>query len=162
MTIRAATAGDIDAIAAIWNPAIRTGLATFNSVEKSPQDVQNLLKSCASAGHAFLVYEDAGTVIGFAFYTQFRGGKGYAHTMEHTIYIAPDAKGRGVGRALMSAIETHARDGGAHSIFAGVCAENSDGIAFHEACGYATIAHLPQVGRKFNRWLDLVLLQKHL
>jgi len=162
LTIRAANLNDLEAIAAIWNPAIRDSLATFNSVEKTPQDLKDLHTTCTAQDHAFLVYEADGEVIGFAYYAQFRGGKGYAHTLEHTIYVAPTANGQGVGRALMSSLETHARDRGAHSIFAGVCAENPEGIAFHKACGYDAIARLPQVGRKFNRWLDLVLLQKHL
>jgi phosphinothricin acetyltransferase len=80
--------------------------------------------------------------------------------MEHTIVLGPQARGRGLGRALMTAIEDHARQRGAHSIFAGVSAENPDGRRFHLAMGYSEIATLPAVGHKFGRWIDLHLLQK--
>jgi phosphinothricin acetyltransferase len=100
--------------------------------------------------------------VGFASYAQFRGGVGYRHTMEHTIILGPAARGRGLGRALMTAIEDHARAGGTHSLFAGVSAGNPEGRAFHAAMGFAETAVLPQVGYKFGRWLDLVLMQKFL
>ena len=111
-------------------------------------------------GHAFLVAELDGMVRGFASYGQFRAGIGYARTMEHTVILAPDAGGNGLGRALVTAIEDHARAGGAHSIFAGVSGENEAGRAFHAALGYQTVAILPQVGFKFGRWMDLHLMQK--
>ena len=103
-----------------------------------------------------------GEVIGFATYFQFRGGLGYGHTMEHSILLHPELRGRGAGRALMAAIENHARAAGVHTMFAGVSSENPSGVAFHEAIGFARVAVLPEVGRKFGRWIDLVLLQKHL
>ncbi len=161
MRVRTAEVRDIPAILAIWNPAIRDSLATFNHVEKSNSDIATMLAEKETSGHAFLVAEAEG-ILGFAYYGQFRGGAGYAHTMEHTIYVVPEAMGWGVGKALMAAVEDHARSGGAHLIFAGVSADNPDGIAFHKRLGYVKAAHLPEVGRKFGQWRDLVLLQKHL
>ncbi|MFC2966680.1 GNAT family N-acetyltransferase [Acidimangrovimonas pyrenivorans] len=160
--IRPATPADCPAIAAIWNPIIRDTLVTFNAVEKSPADLETLIAEKAAASHAFLVAEDDGGLLGFASYGQFRGGIGYARTMEHTVILGPDARGRGVGRALMTAIEDHARAGGAHSIFAGVSAANPAGRAFHAAIGYREAAILREVGYKFGQWLDLVLMQKML
>ncbi len=162
MTVRPATPADADAIAAIWNPVIRDTLVTFNAVEKTPADIERLIAERAAAGHAFLVAEDAGQVLGFATYAQFRGGIGYARTMEHTVILAPGAQGRGHGRALMAAVEDHARAGGAHMIFAGVSSGNPAGVAFHAALGYREVAVLREVGWKFGRWLDLHLMQKRL
>lgn len=159
--IREATIADGASIAAIWNPVIRDSLATFNSLEKTPEDVAALITARHSDGHAFFVADEGG-IIGFATYAQFRGGVGYAHTMEHTVIMAQAARGRGVGRALMLAVEGHARAAGAHSMFAGVSAENAGAVRFHAALGYETVATLPEVGRKFDRWLDLVLMQKRL
>ena len=157
--IRHATSDDIPAILAIWNPVIRDTMVTFNSAEKSVDDMQAMLTEKARHGFAFLVADD-GCVQGFATYGQFRGGVGYARTMEHTIILGRGARGRGLGRALMGAIEDHARAGGAHAIFAGVSAGNPEGRAFHAALGYAEAAVLAEVGWKFGRYWDLVLMQK--
>ena len=102
------------------------------------------------------------TILGFATFSQFRGGIGYARTMEHTIILAPTASGQGTGRALMDRIEDHARSAGAHSLFAGVSAENPAGRRFHSRMGYAEVAVLQRVGFKFGRTMDLVLMQKFL
>ncbi|MFM1862355.1 MAG: hypothetical protein RLZ26_877 [Pseudomonadota bacterium] len=160
--IRAAREGDAGAIGAIWNPIIRDTLVTFNPVEKTVDDIVRLIAERGAAGHGFLVAEEAEGIAGFASYGQFRAGAGYRGTMEHTIVLAPMARGRGIGRALMGALEDHARDRGARSMFAGVSGENPAGRAFHARLGYAEVAVLPAVGFKFGRWLDLVLMQKFL
>lgn len=160
MTIRPAEPRDAEAVADIWNAVIRDTAATFTTLEKTPDGLRADFAAKRAEGKAFLVSELDGAVAGFATYFQFRGGPGYRHTMEHTVILSPRAWGRGIGRALMVAIEDHARAGGAHSLFAGVSAENPAGIGFHAAIGYREIARLPQVGRKFDRWMDLVLMQK--
>ncbi len=158
--IRDATAADAAAVAALWNHYIRDTLVTFNWAEKSPDEVAGLMAARQAAGQAFLVAEDAGGLAGFVTYAQFRGGVGYAHTMEHTILLAPAARGRGVGRALMAAAEAHARAAGVHSLFGGVSGANPEGRAFHRAVGFEEVAVLREVGRKWDRWLDLHLMQK--
>lgn len=155
--IRTARPADAPAIAAIWNHIIRDTVATFTTEEKQPSAITG-----AMASQPYWVAEDAGTVVGFATYFQFRGGPGYVHTMEHSVHITPSAQGRGLGRDLMAALEDHARKAGVHSLFAGISGENSAGLAFHSALGYAHTARLPGVGRKFDRWHDLVLMQKFL
>lgn len=162
MIVRPAEVEDADAIAAIWNPMIRDTAVTFNSVEKSASDISDLIRVRKLDGHGFWVGFDEEEVAGFATYAQFRGGVGYAHTMEHTIILAPKAHGRGLGRRLMQVLEDHARSAGAHSMFAGVSSGNPDGVAFHAALGYAEIVTLKQVGYKFGRWFDLHLMQKFL
>ncbi|AKS46758.1 phosphinothricin acetyltransferase [Octadecabacter temperatus] len=158
MIIRGATQHDSAAIAAFWNPQIRETVVTFNSVEKSPEEVAQMI----AERPCFLVVEIGGTVLGFATYDQFRGGIGYAHTMEHTVILAPEASGQGAGRALMKVLMDHARAADTHVLVAGVCAENATGVAFHSALGFEKVAVLPEVGRKFDRWMDLVLMQKRL
>lgn len=157
MTIRRATATDADAITNIWNHYIRNSTATFNSRDKMAGD---LATAIANPETPFFVSTEDGNVTGFATYSDFRKGIGYAKTKEHTINLAPDIKGRGTGRALLQTIESHAKTQGIHSLFAGVSAENTIGIAFHRACGYREVARLMQVGWKFDRWHDLVLMQK--
>lgn len=160
--IRLAGAWDAEDIAGIWNPVIRDSTITFNAVEKDPDALVRFLTGRADAGHATFVAEEEAGVVGFATYGQFRGGVGYARTMEHTVMLAEAARGQGLGRALMAAVEGHARDQRAHSMIAGVSGTNAGGIGFHAALGYVEVARVPEVGWKNETWLDLVLMQKML
>jgi len=160
--IRDATPADAPGIAAIWNPVIRDTAITFNAAEKTDADIAQMITDRQQEGHAFLVAETGQRIAGFATYAQFRGGVGYARTMEHTILLAPDAQGAGLGRALMTALESHARAAGAISLFAGVSAENPAGRAFHARIGFTEVAILQRVGFKFGREMDLILMQKFL
>jgi phosphinothricin acetyltransferase len=155
--IRPARPEDADGIAAIWNAIIRDTALTFTTAEKDPAAI-----AAAMPVQPYFVAHTAGQVAGFVTYFQFRGGPGYAHTMEHSIHIAEGFRGAGLGRALMAVCEDHARGAGVHSLFAGVGGENPDGVAFHAALGYTEVARLREVGRKFGRWHDLVLMQKFL
>ncbi|WP_439155661.1 GNAT family N-acetyltransferase [Yoonia sp.] len=154
--IRPACRDDAPAIAAIWNHAIRETTITFNPVEKTASEVADLTEN------ACLIWEDHDRLLGFARYFQFRGGAGYRHTAEHTIMLADTAQARGGGRALMAALCADARDAGMHTMFAGCSAENPGAVRFHAALGFVTVATLPEVGFKFGRWIDLVLMQKRL
>ncbi|MBV7393844.1 GNAT family N-acetyltransferase [Mameliella sediminis] len=155
--VRSAVPEDAQAICAIWNAVIETSAATFTTQLKT---VEGIRGDIAARGDAFQVAEDAGALLGFATYFQFRGGPGYRFTMEHSIQLAPGARGRGAGRALMARLEEVARQADVHSLWAGVSGENPDGIAFHARLGFVEVARLPQVGHKFGRWMDLVLMQK--
>ena len=155
--IRAARAEDAAILAAIWNPWIRETAVTFNAIEKTEADMQAMI----AERDCFLVYINNG-LQGFATYSQFRGGIGYATCMEHTVILSPEARGRGVGRALLAAVEAHARAAGAHQMIAGVSGENPQGRAFHAAMGYHEVALIREAGFKFGRFMDLVLMQKFL
>lgn len=157
--IRPARPGDAAAIASIWNPYIRDTAVTFTTAEKTVPGLQALIEERAGAG-AFLVAETRDGLQGFATYGQFRAGPGYARSLEHSILLAPGARGQGLGRALIAGIEASARDQGGHVLIGGVSAENPDGAAFHAAMGFTLAARLPQVGWKFGRFLDLLLYQK--
>ena len=155
--IRAARAEDAAILAAIWNPWIRETAVTFNAIEKTEADMQAMI----AERDCFLVYINNG-LQGFATYSQFRSGIGYATCMEHTVILSPEARGRGVGRALLVAVEVDARVAGAHQMIAGVSGENPQGRAFHAAMGYHEVALIREAGFKFGRFMDLVLMQKFL
>jgi len=159
VSVRPARESDAAAIAAIWNPVIRDTAVTFTTLEKTRE---GLRADIAARGPCFLVAEAGGRVAGFATCFQFRGGPGYARTLEHSVILAPAARGYGLGRALMAALEEAARARGAHALWAGISGENPAGVAFHAAIGFAHVARLPEVGFKFGRWMDLVLMRKPL
>ncbi len=160
MQIRAASRADAGAIVEIWNPVIRDTTVTFNSVEKSVDDVVDLISERRRDGREFYVAQSDSELLGFATYGQFRAGVGYAFAMEHTIILGPNARGKGIGRALLTAIESHAREAGAHSMIGGISGENLDAQAFHARMGYPEVGRVPEAGRKFGRWIDIVFMQK--
>ena len=158
MIVRPARDEDVAQLACIQNPVIRDTAITFNPQERSEEDYRAAIRTMP----CFLVAEENGEVLGFVSYDQFRKGKGYARTAEHTIVLADEARGRGVGRALMQAAEEHAREAGIGSLWAGVSGENPDAVQFHARLGYEEVVRLPKVGFKFGRWMDLVLMRKWL
>lgn len=153
--IRPARPGDAQGIAKIWNPIIRDTTVTFTSVEIDPD-----VLAAEITAHPYIVAEIGGQISGVVTYGAFRSGPGYARSKEHSIHVAPGARGSGVGRALLRACEDHARAAGVHTMIAGISGENPGGVAFHTALGYREAARLPQVGHKFGRWHDLILMQK--
>ena len=155
MKIRPATIDDAPAITAIWNHYIEN-TTTFNPILKTNTDIARAIKS-----RTYLVCE-TDKVLGFATYGAFRAGLGYASTAEHSIWFAPNAKGTGGGRKLLSALESHAQNAGIHTFIGGISADNIDSIAFHIACGYEKTGHLPRVGYKFDQHHDLVFMSKSL
>lgn len=106
--------------------------------------------------------DDNGRVLGFAAYGQFRNGAGYAHSMEHTIYTAPAAQGKGIGAALLRHVERHAAAGGARLMIGAVTGSNAASISFHLRHGYAEWGRLPCAGFKFGTWHELILMGKDL
>lgn len=156
MIIRQAVPEDAPGIAALVNPVIRDTAITFTDAEKTPEDIAEAIQA---SGRYFVACEDS-RIVGYACYFQFRGGPGYRFTMEHSIVLNESVRGRGVGRKLMAALEGHARDHDVHSLFAGVSGENPAGVAFHRSVGFKEVGRLPEVGFKFGRWMDLVLMQK--
>lgn len=161
MILRDATAADVSAIAAIWNPIVRDTVITFWPTERSETDIAALIEARQAAGQAFLVADDGG-VTGFGTYTQFRNGAGYARSQEHTIYLAPDRQGRGTGRLLLRALENHARARGHRLLIGGITGSNTGSIAFHAAMGYAQWGRIPKAGWKFGAFHDLVLMGRDL
>lgn len=161
-TIRLATINDSDDISALWNFFIRTTVTSFESQEKTNSDITNKITKIFRDGYGFWVARSIqnNQLWGFIYYSRFRKNSGYAFTMEHSIYIHPKNIGKGVGRALIEHAHNDAKAKKYASFIASIGSDNISSIDFHEKLGYQKIAHLPKVGYKFNRWLDLVLMQK--
>ena len=155
--IRPATAADAPGIAEIWNDVIRTSTITFTTVEKTPEAIAALI-----AERICLVAEGDGRIAGFATYGPFRAGPGYRFTAEHSVYVRAEAQGAGHGGALMAALEEAARGNGIRVLVAGIGGENPRAQAFHAHLGFRTAGHLVEVGEKFGRSQDLILMTKKL
>jgi L-amino acid N-acyltransferase len=159
--IRPATVADANAIASLMNAFIATTAIEWTTTPHSAEDVVEWMH----AHEAVLVADEQGAVVGVAAFGWFRDvvkWPGYRFTVENTIHVREDSWGAGVGRDLMHALIGEARQRGLHTMVAAVDAENGGSIRFHERLGFVEVARLPQIGAKFGRWLDLVLLQLQL
>ncbi len=153
-------ARDRPAILAIVNDAILTSTAWY---EYEPWDAAKLaawFDAKQAGGWPLLVAEAGGETIGFSSFGRFRDRPAYARTVEHSVYVAAAARGRGVGRLLLDAIVAEARRRRHHVMIGGVDAANEGSLAFHRAAGFVEAGRMREVGRKFDRWLDLVFMQK--
>ena len=159
MIIRDAGHDDLPAVLEIHNDAIRTTTAIWDEHEVDLADRRAWFDARQSAGLPVIVAELDGDVIGFASYGPWRPKTGYRFTVENSVYVHPDHRGRGAATSLVSTVIEHARDGDVHAIVAGIEATNTPSIALHEKFGFRRVALLPEVGFKFGRWLDLAYLQ---
>ena len=157
--IRDATESDLPAILAITNEAIANTTAVWNSTPATLEARTAWMRDRQARGFPVLVATDGGKVLGFASFGDFRPFEGYLHTVEHSIYVAPEAQGRGVGKALLAALVGRARALGKHVIVGGIEAGNAASIALHARAGFVETGRLTEVGQKFGRWLDLVFMQ---
>lgn len=160
--LRGARQEDVPAIAAIWNPIIRDTVITFWPTERSVAEIAALVRDRQSDGRPFMVAEAGGDILGFATYSQFRNGGGYARSMEHTIYLAPQARNSGTGRLLLTALEDHARTCGHRLMIGGITASNEGSLRFHARAGYQEWGRIPCAGWKFGAFHDLILMGKDL
>lgn len=156
--IRAATPADAEAVAAIWNPIIRDTAITFWPTERSPSDLAEMIAQRQAQGFAFLVSAEGGGVTGFAATSQFRAGGGYARSLEHTVHVAFGQRGKGIGRALMDGVASHAEAVGARLLIGAITASNLPSLAFHQRLGFSEWGRIPEAGWKFGRYHDLVLM----
>ena len=162
MRVRPATPDDVPAIRDLFNALIDTTTIAWRDHPATLDEMTTWFGEQQAAAHPVLVADIDDHVVGYATWSRFRGGPrfpGYQHTVENTIHVDGARHGRGIGRALMEALLADARARGIHVVVAGVDADNVESIAFHEALGFVQVARMPELGRKFDRWLDLVLLQ---
>jgi L-amino acid N-acyltransferase YncA len=160
MPIRDANDDDVPGILAIYNDVIATSTAVYREDPATLDDRQQWFAARRTQGYPILVAADDSGIVGFATYGDFRPWPGYRFSVEHTVHVRADQRGRGVGTALMRVLVERAVDQGKHVMIGGVDADNEASLRFHERLGFERVAHLRQVGFKFGRWLDLVFLQR--
>lgn len=159
MILRSATLKDASDIAAIFNDAIQTSMAVWKEHPVSVQDRENWMAARLDVGHPVLIAEDAGQVLGYASYAQLSSNEGYRFCVENSIYVHPDTKGKGIGRAMLAALIDTARNQGMHSMVSDMDAENDGSRILHEKFGFQQVGLIKQAGFKKGEWRDLLILQ---
>ncbi len=162
MIVRPAADADIPAITAIYNDAVRNTTAIWNDNVVDEADRRAWRAARRAAGYPVLIAEEEDVVVAYGSFGDFRAFDGYRFAVEHSVYVATAARRRGVASALVTALEGEARALGKHVMIAGIAADNLGSIALHDRLGFAETGRMPEVGFKFGRWLDLVLMQKRL
>ena len=162
VSLRAAGAHDAEAIANIYNYEVENTSATFDLV---PRTIEAQREWIATRSGAFtvIVAEDASAgVVGFAALSTYRDRAGYRTTVENSVYVSREHRCRGVGRMLLSALLDSARSSGFHTVIARVESQSFGSLALHRSLGFVEVGIERQVGRKFGRWLDSVIMQNFL
>ncbi|MGY4567363.1 MULTISPECIES: GNAT family N-acetyltransferase [Bradyrhizobium] len=160
MIIRPATEQDIPAITAIFNEAVANSNAIWT--EKQDSDAERLAWMTArqALGYPVLVAVEGATALGYGTFGDFRAFPGYRYSVEHSVYVHADHRGRGLGRIIVDELIAVATALGKHVMIAGIDGGNPASLRLHAQAGFVEVARMPEVGRKFGRWLDLVFMQR--
>lgn len=151
---------DLPGILAIYNEVIRNSTAVYAEDELTPAAGAAWFEAKTSRGYPFVVARDQSGVAGFGALGEFRAWPCYRYSVEHSVHVRADRRGRGVGRAIVRDLIARARDMGKHVMIAGIDADNAASIALHESLGFVAVGHFREVGFKFGRWLDLKFMQR--
>jgi phosphinothricin acetyltransferase len=161
--LRAAAATDLPAITAIYAHHVRTGLASFETEAPSLAEMTQRFGAITGGGYPYLVAVQESAVLGYAYASAYRTRPAYRFTVEDSIYVTPEAVGRGIGRALLARLVAECEQRGHRQMLAVIGdSANEASIAVHRACGFTLKAVLDAVGFKFGRWVDSVLMQRPL
>jgi L-amino acid N-acyltransferase len=159
--IRLVRTGDAEAIRAIYNVEVVESTVTFDLVPRTHAD-QLAWIDAHSGGHPAIVATDGGEVVGFASVSPYRSRPAYATTVEDSVYVRRDRQGQGIGRLLLDSLVERTREHGFHSMIGRIVGGHASSIALHRRCGFEEIGVERDVGRKFGKWLDVVLMQRML
>ncbi len=158
-TVRPASTADAAGILEIYNWAVSGTTDTFDLVPRSLDEQLSWLADHSGAHPAVVAVEPGGTVLGFGSLSPYRPRPAYATTVEDSVYVAEAARGRGIGRALLAELVRLGREHGFHSVIGRIVGHNEVSIGLHRAVGFTEVGVEREVGRKFNRWLDVVVMQ---
>ncbi|WP_374433863.1 N-acetyltransferase family protein [Inhella sp.] len=161
--VRSSTEADLEAITAIYAHAVLHGTGTFELEPPEASEMARRRAEVLERGLPFLVAEQQGRILGYAYGNYFRPRRAYRYCIEDSIYLAPDAQGQGVGRLLLAELIARCTQAGARQMLAVIGdSANAGSIGLHRALGFADAGILKASGWKFGRWLDVVLMQREL
>ena len=155
-----ATESDLEGLVGIYNEVIANSTAVFTNLPVTVEERRRWWQARTAQGYPVLIARDEQGVAAFGSFGDFRTWPGYRFTVEHTLHVRADARGRGIGTKLLRALIARAGALGKHVMIAGVDADSAASIRFHERLGFTRAGRLCAVGYKFDRWLDLVFLQR--
>jgi len=153
-SIRKAYPGDAQAICDIYNLYVRDTIITFEQDPVTPSDMGGRIRAIA-ADFPWLVAEADRSVIAYAYASRWRSRAAYDNTVESTIYVRSGMTGSGIGYPLYMALLDALRRQARHAVVGCIALPNPGSVAFHEKCGFVKVGHFPEVGRKFDRWVDV-------
>ena len=160
LDVRLARLSDAEAIRSIYNHYVQNSTVTFDMVPRSLEQQQAWL-SARSGALAVIVAVDADdTIMGFASLSPYKDRPAYRTSVENSVYVAPGMERRGVGRTLMNTLIEVATEHGYHAMMARISGARESSVGLHEAVGFVLVGIEREVGRKFNRWLDVAVMQK--
>jgi L-amino acid N-acyltransferase len=160
--VRDADETHLPGILAIYNEVLATSTAIFSDQPSTLDERTTWFRARRAQGYPVLVAVEGPRVLGYATFGDFRSWPGYRHTVEHSVHVAADARGGGIGGALMTQLLPRAVALDKHVMVAGIDASNAASIRFHERLGFERVGLLREVGCKFGRWLDLAFLERRL
>jgi L-amino acid N-acyltransferase YncA len=158
--VRPARLDDAEAIRTIYNAEVLTSTATFDLVARSLSDQQAWLAARSGAHAAIVVCDDDGEVAGFGSLSPYRDRPAYRTTVEDSVYVRRDRQRSGVGSLLLGELLAVASAHGFHSVIARIVGGHEASIALHRRHGFTPVGVEREVGRKFNRWLDVTVMQR--
>ena len=161
MNIRLAKKSDAAALLAIYAPYVENTAITFEYEVPTIEDFANRIEKTLGK-HPYLVAEEDGVVLGYAYASTYYARAAYDWAVELSVYVSQDARGKGVGSKLYDELEGLLDQMGYMHFLACISLPNEDSLAFHAKRGYQQVAHFPKIGYKFERWHDIVWLQKSL
>ena len=153
---------DADALRAIYNVEVLESTVTFDLRPRTLAEQLAWIEDHSGGHPAIVAVDENDEVGGFASLTPYRPRPAYSTTVEDSVYVHRDLRGKGLGRLLLTDLVQLARDHGFHAIIGRIVGDHDASIALHAACGFVQVGREQEVGRKFNRWLDVVLMQKML
>ncbi|MBV9876799.1 MAG: N-acetyltransferase [Verrucomicrobia bacterium] len=160
--IRPAESDDLGAMLAIYNDAIVNTTAVYDYQPRTTDVQQQWFETKQAQRLPVLVAVENATVLGFGSFGPFRPWPAYQYTVENSLYVDSAFRRRGAGTALLASLVTAAQTSGYHAMVAGIDATNEPSLALHRKAGFEPVAHFREVGWKFERWLDLVFMEKML
>jgi phosphinothricin acetyltransferase len=162
MHVRLAEPSDAESVRRIYNAEVLGSTATFDLRARTEEEHRAWMAEHRGTHPVVVAVDDDGTVLGFGSLSTYRDRPSYATTVENSVYVDADRRGAGVGRALLDELVRLGTLHGFHSMIARVGGDNAASIALHEACGFEPVGVEREIGRKFNRWLDVAVLQRML